>query len=632
MPWTEERITFVNPYNFVPLGGKVERETLALPVENYTGKISCQMTLKTPMALPDHEQGKASPEIAAHYCYPFMQINGLPVIPGSEIRGSVRSVFEAATNSCLGILDEKPLHARFRGRILDRRPGLLHFNESSGKWELFGAEAFLLNTMTPSGSSLATYRTFVEPGGEKYVEINKKRYHNGDKVSFSEGPEYRTSKGFNTGCYYAENIDQAGADRTGYLLIGELGLTGNRRHRHNSHIFALKVGSRGTVVDEKDVSLLKSVLECYQDEKVNGALRAKDGDHSGYAGFEIKKGKDVFLPVWYQQVGNHYVFSTAQQGREAYMNTLQDLAGDHSPCKTDLFCPACRLFGMVGSGEAVGGRVRFSDAVYCGTSAEADAHMKKRVVLKELASPKVSAYEFYLKRPGADARVWTPDYKIIKVNRQTRYISVLPEIRGRKFYFHHSGLKDADYTTKERTERNCTVDLLKEGTFRFEVFFNRVSEEELQQLMWSLSPTDGGKDLCLKMGFGKPLGLGSVKISIEKVQIREWDGEQYQVRTYNEPVVKPRHCPAELLKILDFNCIPASQQICYPLGEVEGRNDPTSKGPHQWFAGNRAMLDGATSTDPDSNFVLPELKDRSLTLPKLVDERVEQNNRYGRYR
>ena len=33
-------------------------------------------------------------------------------IPGSEIRGMVRSVYEAATDSCMGILEDEPMNGR----------------------------------------------------------------------------------------------------------------------------------------------------------------------------------------------------------------------------------------------------------------------------------------------------------------------------------------------------------------------------------------------------------------------------------------------------------------------------------------------------------------------------------------
>lgn len=80
---------FVNPYNFVPSEGecdKKKRETGIL-----TGKITCTIETLTPLFIPDSQNKEK------FFHYPDDE---KPVIPGSEIRGTIRSVFETAFKGC----------------------------------------------------------------------------------------------------------------------------------------------------------------------------------------------------------------------------------------------------------------------------------------------------------------------------------------------------------------------------------------------------------------------------------------------------------------------------------------------------------------------------------------------------
>ncbi|QTA90448.1 type III-E CRISPR-associated gRAMP effector Cas7-11e [Desulfonema magnum] len=99
------------PHYFLPFGKKVLREKTppshACIDENedselYSGKIVCTLETRTPLIIPDSEfQGEE------HKSYDFFNLNGELCIPGSEIRGMISSVFEALTNSCMRIFDEK---------------------------------------------------------------------------------------------------------------------------------------------------------------------------------------------------------------------------------------------------------------------------------------------------------------------------------------------------------------------------------------------------------------------------------------------------------------------------------------------------------------------------------------------
>ena len=86
-------------------------------------------------------------------------------------------------------------------------------------------------------------------------------------------------------------------------------------------------------------------------------------------------------------------------------------------------CPTCCLFGFISSEEgkrykdteeddkALASRIRFSDALFI--HAKNQPTYLEEGILNELASPKLSASEFYLSRPrnnGSMAHIWNYDY------------------------------------------------------------------------------------------------------------------------------------------------------------------------------------------------------------------------------
>lgn len=109
------------PYHFVPLG---ENKSLSAPVNPFDkslleGKISCTLTIKTPLFIPNTSGEPKARDNAqkTRVFYSLTQLSGgisersgspkVPVIPGSSIRGMLRNVHEAASNGCMHILSGK---------------------------------------------------------------------------------------------------------------------------------------------------------------------------------------------------------------------------------------------------------------------------------------------------------------------------------------------------------------------------------------------------------------------------------------------------------------------------------------------------------------------------------------------
>ena len=147
-------------------------------------------------------------------------------------------------------------------------------------------------------------------------------------------------------------------------------------------------------------------------------------------------------------------------------------------------CPACRLFGTLHRNEVHLGKVHFSAAV-----PEAMPDLQD-ITLEPFGAPGARHRAFY----------GTPE-------------SQFKAPRGRKFYFHRvQGAR----TQSGRTGRNKSVEACMPGAvFAFQVDYHDLSPDELALLVFSLILEEPMRH---KIGMGKGVGLGSVKIDITKWQ------------------------------------------------------------------------------------------------------------------
>ena len=138
--YVRNRSNFINPYNFVPvdLRNTGRANAAKRSEELLTGYFQCQVRCRTPLAIPDVEHREDLGR--QHYKYPFFSLDGSPVIPGSAVRGVIRSVYETITDSCFGSVQGNPAVTARSSRAF--KPGLL-VREKSG-WKLYQAKKYLV--------------------------------------------------------------------------------------------------------------------------------------------------------------------------------------------------------------------------------------------------------------------------------------------------------------------------------------------------------------------------------------------------------------------------------------------------------------------------------------------------------
>lgn len=579
---------FINPYNFIPLGR--ERAKAYEEKGTLTGVIEYSLYTKTPLFIPNTSNNKTfqTGNVLDHKSYDFFSYTDLsdqsktyekeyfkPVIPGSEIRGMLRSNYEILTNSCMSVIDNDIiLSKRTEETFL---PALIKKNKN-GTYDLYEAEDCLWRT-EGENNNVDELDWKEEYNTRKCYR--QKNYPEGCEVSFNKVKREGRCKPL------AQMVSRKKGKEgmVGYVIKGEDGPKMNQKgEKHCCHIFQLK----GKTPFSKRISLdtLDKVLQEYK----------KKGEHE-YKEYqeELEKFKksrnEKYFPVYYSKIDRRLMLSPACITREIYQNKLKDMIKSFGSCtEKGNLCPACALFGTLGDHFQVSSRIRFSD-LSSNCEENVSACYDKIITLLPLSTPKLNNMEFYLQRPEK-AWFWTYDYYI---DSNGKTIPYQPQINGRKFYWHQIGVTLPRGV--EKNNQNITIRPVKKGIiFTGKLYFQKLTEEELKTLLWLLNTGDNGllkeKKHGYKLGTAKPLGLGSVAMSVDQVRLREVYVDRKNHTIHMEDNIKYKTFGEEENfdpKVVEYFKIMTSfeavdgEKVCYPI--LNGKNRAETKG-YEWFVKN----------------------------------------------
>lgn len=671
---------FINPYTFFPIE---QREPERQDVkdlhgeETLSGYLTCEFDIQSPVFIPNTtkkfrylgEDGEAKEHFFSEfYSYEDLSFSDhtIPVkdpleprIPGSELRGMVRNLYEQLTNSCLSQIDAKNLPHKRSIRV--KKPGLL--NLVSGKLE--PAERLMLNTrgispddgvnfgLDVSGLRLKSgQRVFVKPSADSYIS---------------------QTNGFDTKTYLVDALSTHKAMEEqgyvkGYVLLGN---AFDRKHHDSVLISPIHLNEvpDPIMLTELELQRFEDVLEKYHQNKDGG-----QDLHDYYSAYQVKKTKakesremegpvhpPVYMPVFYSVVRDRagerrFVYlSASMYTPEIFSETVDSLLEKdfkHNKCsgKDGCFCPACRLFGMVGSEEALASRLRFSDSSVIKNSQGRDCVYDEPRLLPVLGTPKISSVEFYLKKPEAydDKKCisWNYDYNIYgdiaNNGRITNKEVVLNDkervakLKGRKVYWYgrdgfsgqekaslikQSYDKDqdkAEFAKAKLLKMRQAVRAITSGKSSFNIYFEDISEAELKALIYCLNLGDfegSNQELCHRIGRGKPYGMGAIKMKIKDItfvhyKLGEDGGVESEYRSEYER--KDLNERKQLYGLGEMDYTTAQKHILTyskKLSEGEAKivsypkalNSPDI---FEWFKNNRGHL-GNNTIDQ----VLPELSE-----------------------
>ena len=352
----------------------------------------------------------------------------------------------------------------------------------------------------------------------------------------------------------------------------------NMGNKHDERIFFNPQSKTFPVSDHLKKSWrmrIKSYREAHSDDEIFGRANAKPWDKIG-----SKPGKTAWSPHLYQD-GKHpdrdrwgrnaHDAMELQSGDMAYARCKFDTNGNIT-CIEDLFpvmisrelyenspadllncslkpaskrselSPADRLFGWIpkkpGSDQGYKGRIR----VVCEDGAQPEIIEKfadGTLPLAILGQPKPAQGHFYVAKddqgnPQKDG-----------ISKPQAGYSKGKGLRGRKQYWHHKGLEAdqaPDYwkaTVEDRTQQQTNgryqeyrrpdtdkepdaqnrsiTGWIKPGTvFKASLYVQNLQPEEVGALLWLLSLPEGH---CFRLGYGKPLGFGSVRMEVDEERL-----------------------------------------------------------------------------------------------------------------
>jgi len=579
----EARGDFLNPYSFVRYLDKPRPQGHVLgdcpppPHDRYiglTGRITCELKAETPLFVSDSHavQGKTG----EHRTFRFFQVENEagelePALPATSLRGMVRSVFEATTNSCFAVFEGGGFDLR-EGRL---PPGLVParvvgIDTTGVKLERLdcsqglpqnirlhrrgGQTIPLINAASVSAYEERVLDTQTQTPFDPSRSLIPSSIKDGERVA-----ALVDLNPVNNGVYQYFNVRKIVPLRNESSLqlasgtrkvFGYVHITGpNIERKHLERLFFRWSDTKPDIPDWQSIPRASqltaptaTIEECNQhlgqywernqrrislldrkgkpwpvsaDElphpsyfiKENGRLR--EGDLVYYIP-SSKIGIPVLRPILISRLPYRYDRASLLPDYLCHCGTYGSL------------CPACRVFGWVhenaaklGKRERVAyaGRVRFSHGKLVGKAETVD-DPQEGITLAILSTPKPTTTQFYLLKNGQ------PDSRVTYDDKERG-----AQLRGRKLYRHHGAepSRHADGHEYERAggikdDQNRTVcGVLEKGTsFAFTVDFENLAPEELGALLWSLEMEKG---MHHRLGYAKPLGFGSVTIRVQTVQV-----------------------------------------------------------------------------------------------------------------
>lgn len=551
------------PYNFIPLPERVvpaptipdhdiyHRDALSCCIEVELETLS-PTYVRGMMTLEQYKQlsGKGSDQLTPdekEKLAPFFQVDSRPVIPGSSLRGMLRSIVEIAsyghirwvakqptfTFRAVAAAKDDPLAEPYRavvGRLAANvRAGYLKHDPEKDHWYVQPAR---LPKTIPGCESVR----------DAFLKIKEERISSSAIPGFvrltSAGYKpawYRVRFNARMGGYGARrgaSIAAIGSEKSGYdergVLVcsgnmAESGKKGGARSKRTSHTVILEpdLKQQPIKISDQAVEDYLAGLTPFQREDLQAWSKTGHGCLADGA------------PVFYVVEGNEVAYF----GHSPNFRIPMRLSGSRRAATPHDFVPldmrtdarpdfADAMFGWVEDTDMDGnsppgqcaGRVFVGDAL-CISDAKDIWWSQKPIAPHTLSSPKPTTFQHYLvqdKRAGHD-----PDDKAKLAHYGTPPAET--QIRGFKRYWHKGAKPDIEANEKERTlEKQLTrIQPLKAGVkFKFRIHFENLSPEELGALLWALVlPGESNKQYAHTIGMGKPLGMGAVKLTIKSLTI-----------------------------------------------------------------------------------------------------------------
>jgi CRISPR-associated protein (TIGR03986 family) len=527
---------FINPYTFVPLPNTIDRRA---PLGHHraaegsiSGRMTVTWTMQTPLLLPK----TFTPDPGS----------GPITVPGSSIKGAVRSLHETLMGGCLRVVDGEfvPVY---------REPAVTKSPES---WWLAVVESA---TAQGRATTVRLTRSSVWMPIDSARGALGRPPNSGDTVDIADNaiPENSNSLGRRK----IHDSSRVSRGDSWVLLVGD---SGTRQRSRGFFVAAGEVGEASNlrsvpteVWDEyeqlcqgtNDMRLIKQKPD---DEQYKGWQAERIYADVEWKSAKIGKRRRVTGRLWSGDViwvgmdahENVEHLSMAAIWRAPGRGSVNErIPAALQPCQdADDLCVSCRLFGSADTGgaeigaeaeqHAYAGHVRFGDAVTAGPVEP------EPVRLAPMGAPRAGAGQFYLRHNNLAPAQSKGELPAAAWGSQ-RDKTNLRSLAGRKYYWHGdpNEQKPPRHIARESQLKSKLVDdhfryLVPAGTVLTQtITFDNVPPIELAALLLTLLPglfpellPRAAKDPvrrsgrhALRIGGGKPLGLGSCTVDMTNV-------------------------------------------------------------------------------------------------------------------
>lgn len=541
-----------SPYNFVPITQYQGDMTpyKPLPAERglvdhdmFYDELNCgyftvDLTPKTPLfirgmltraqALANEQQRKKSKDDSSISTSDFFSYDGdAPVIPGSSLRGMIRSLVEIITCGKMHFVGDNPKiffravaakHDDPQGRAYKRimgnpQPGL-HAGgnigagfllKRNGKWYVHPAEPFddMPFALVPDKHEVVKDVTGIK-------QLNRGNYQIGQfPVNYAMGKNNKARH-----VYTPTDLENAEAV---LVCTGNMAETQSKDERiktgrKNFVLVKQERGKSPRLINETTIRDYLDGLSPFQTDKNDQTAGFFDPDNG-----LLKEGRVVFF---IEEDGEVTRFGHAPNFRIAHFidDESKRAVTPRDRVPNILLNPnfvdyADAMFGYVSEDDeqnkrtpkAYAGRISVTSAFP--TNDEYKYH-DGVITPRVLGGPKPTTFQHYLEQPDAA----TSDKSAL-----THYGHDDAIVRGHKLYWRQNirGVKQI-INDSEDIKENVSTEIrpLVQGNFEFKVHFDNLTDSELGALAWAL--TLGGDDSAHHMlGMGKPHGMGVIKLSAQ---------------------------------------------------------------------------------------------------------------------
>lgn len=549
---------FFNPYTFVPQRSPAGRTDGQPPfhdnfaTDTYSGALEVVITATSPLLIMDQAGASWTDKHAT--LSTLRGRDGAPFIPGSSIKGMLRSAFEIVTGSRMGVFDGKDrlLYRDLVSDGLHKKPALVIADAQSPTRLALQVVTKIDDTQLPAVMVPQDLLSGCRDRDQVRVEAELVKHTRGFttwracKVADASGKVLGASPA-SRGRYRSLGMPKFAT------FEGVLHITGHTAsNKHDERLVVTKCVAGGVNVKTRKIALTKEMIDSWNQTIVSyralrkSGMELPDGVAAGpfsdkrpgesdeewnrrwnqdLDDWALEEGRTLFVELNGDDV---VMLSPSMVGRRIMPKTPRELVDENFRPASSLeeLSPADRVFGWVNEqagddDDTVGyrGNLRIEPAFLHTEAAQGsdDGKRVNRTVVKPagaadkgltlppLSSPKPQQIRFYF---GDDKQK-----PLLDTTEKRRLGVAAKRIRGAKVYPHQIDFAVTSLKGHEQSEQNRTIkNYIDVGAqFRTTIFFSNLSQFELGALLLLLSLPETHHH---KLGMGKPLGFGSVHLAL----------------------------------------------------------------------------------------------------------------------